>query len=208
MTTSFIRKAMKRPDLAALPWWHFDNSAVQDIGKWYDKHIQPYPEAEDELMDRDTPDMVISMVNNGIQAVVHTTGGIFAPKDDRPIWDELARRHGDGHTGIELAYGLAHLLYCARDVHQQRYVAKVAGSTKRTRQPLLTPRSRSFITVKWETPTIEYIHRGDATGTRGPVCEHDVRGFWRKLASGKRVWVSPHKRGNPDIPRKSALRFV
>lgn len=31
--------------------------------------------------------------------------------------------------------------------------------------------------------------------------EHDVRGHWRTYASGVRVWVRPHTRGDPDLGR-------
>jgi hypothetical protein len=37
------------------------------------------------------------------------------------------------------------------------------------------------------------------------VREHEVRGYWRTYASGVRVWVRPHKRGNADLGRVTRI---
>jgi len=38
--------------------------------------------------------------------------------------------------------------------------------------------------------------------------EHDVRGHERRLRSGKVVWVSGHKRGDPSVQRKTTYRVI
>lgn len=45
----------------------------------------------------------------------------------------------------------------------------------------------------------DYQRPEDPSGIR--MREHEVRGHWRTFSSGMRVWVRPHKRGDPDLGR-------
>jgi hypothetical protein len=45
----------------------------------------------------------------------------------------------------------------------------------------------------------DYVRPDEPSGIR--MREHDVRGHWRTFPSGARVWVKPHRRGDPELGR-------
>lgn len=64
----------------------------------------------------------------------------------------------------------------------------------------------TVVTISLSKPVIHSAPSGNHSGIKMP--EHDVRGHERKLKSGKIVWVSGHKRGDPSIERRTTYRVV
>lgn len=67
---------------------------------------------------------------------------------------------------------------------------------------------QSVITISLSQPRKIYERHPNAppSGIHMPL--HAVRGHWRRLKSGKMVWVSAHERGDPDVPRRSLTRAI
>jgi len=57
----------------------------------------------------------------------------------------------------------------------------------------------SLASVAGQSRQRGYVRPFQASGIQ--MREHDVRGHWRTYASGVRVWVRPHKRGDADLGR-------
>lgn len=65
----------------------------------------------------------------------------------------------------------------------------------------------AVVTISLSEPIIRTDH-GATLGGGWKMPEHDVRGHERRLKSGKTVWVSGHKRGDPNVERRTTYRIV
>jgi len=64
----------------------------------------------------------------------------------------------------------------------------------------------AVVTISLSKPVIRAAPSGHHSGVKMP--EHDVRGHERRLKSGRIVWVTGHKRGDPNVERRTTYRIV
>ena len=64
----------------------------------------------------------------------------------------------------------------------------------------------SVITVSLSSPITRTV--GSTIGGGWKMPEHEVRGHYRKYRSGKTVWIEGHKRGSPDVERKTNYKVI
>lgn len=74
-----------------------------------------------------------------------------------------------------------------------------------------TPRERilnipAVVTISLSKPILRTLGNGHGGGWRMP--EHDCRGHERHYKSGKVVWINGHKRGDPNVVRRTTYRVI
>lgn len=65
----------------------------------------------------------------------------------------------------------------------------------------------SVVTISLSKPLIATIP-GDTRGGGWKLPEHQVRGHWRTCRNGNTIWIDGHKRGDPNVKRKTVYRVV
>jgi len=92
-------------------------------------------------------------------------------------------------------------LYTEReaDVSVNTLTRNAPSAFLRQGETLRFVRAESLASAAGQARQRNYERSADPSGIR--MREHDVRGHWRTFPSGVRVWVKPHKRGDPDLGR-------
>jgi hypothetical protein len=208
--------------LDAIPHWVFTEQAWLEITKF-----------EASLSDEEYDDL-IAAVNPPTFVLVETKmagfimKGVFGQEEKFPnarSVDGVKRRFSimwlmDVSTMPDevmyAATGLLVDLVCVRTLFRDRFVEKLTKHQERNlrRYGMVSDKKR-IITVAWDAPTPTYVEALDrltapqaSTIARGAVCQHEVRGHPRKLRSGTITWVSAHRRGDPNVERKTTTRIV
>jgi hypothetical protein len=65
----------------------------------------------------------------------------------------------------------------------------------------------AVVTISLSQPVVHTIS-GPTLGGGWKNPEHDVRGHERHYKSGKVVWVAGHKRGDPNVQRRTIYRVI
>jgi hypothetical protein len=79
---------------------------------------------------------------------------------------------------------------------------------RRQRRLMRKPRQEYHL-VRINVDDIDLIYRSNREGHHSLRGEHDVRGFYRHLRSGRVSWVRPHKRGNgPTKTRRAGYELI
>lgn len=65
----------------------------------------------------------------------------------------------------------------------------------------------SVVTISLSKPLIVTVP-GDTRGGGWKLPEHQVRGHWRTCRNSNTIWIDGHKRGDPNVKRKTVYRVV
>lgn len=103
------------------------------------------------------------------------------------------------HTGMGIALEFMKVMLARK----HEYVARRIGGTKLER----LREKRSIVTISLSAPVVQSVG-ATPSGGGWKMPEHQVRGHYRRYTSGKIVWVSGHKRGDPNVERKTIYKVV
>lgn len=88
-----------------------------------------------------------------------------------------------------------------------------SGQTVRDRQPrpLNSRVARTLVhaerhLIRFDA-TLPRSLGGQGSGVGSPKCHHSVRGHWRQYASGRRVWIEAHERGDEALGSTASSRY-
>lgn len=124
----------------------------------------------------------------------------------------LQSRDGDDYgAAFALALAMAEAL---RNRPRELVVRKAPPNG--VRQRLSAHDHERVITISLSAPVKEYVDpwsaiRGgsrEGSGKGSKKCEYEVQPFTRRLRDGRVINVRGHKRGDPNIPRKTTYRIV
>lgn len=223
------------PVFRVFPHWVFEPKAVSEmldyigtiptdtdyLNELAEKHPLPniVLEVIDDIGHGDPITFTMGAINRGhpkFDAVSQRCSGgaqnvaviLTCTEDDMTKWQVILEK--DREKAPRDLARIGHWFYALRQENAERIVNKaVHPRTGAHRPPSLAPRDITYLTIDWKAPTLRYTQAAhNATGTRGPVCEHDVKPFKRKLRDGRVVDVKGHKRGDPNVPRKTVVRIV
>lgn len=120
--------------------------------------------------------------------------------DDHAAVDGLEQRQANAVAQVQLCSN-ALALYTGRaaEVSVNTLTRNAPSAYSREGDTLRFVRLPDLASAAGLSRQRDYERPAEPSGIR--MREHDVRGHWRTYASGVRVWVRPHTRGDPDLGR-------